>query len=481
MTILIVEDEMAILSNLKHIVSKKIEGVDFVLDVSDGADAINIIHNKKIDILITDICLGNIDGIEVATALREVNKNAGIIFISAYDDKEYLKTAISLGVFRYIEKPIDMPEFIEAVHSLINHVKATRDDSYDKAGVCDALFMNQSTQLRVLNHDFNFYMGVFKFFGREIHIADVISLISENIFDVEYDVKFLKENVYIIVFYGEKILGIDIAALYNRLVDAFMKKNKVMFVGTQNILTPLEFNDEYNKQIFCLQQAFYGDYGLIENEMPYLLKENTKDYLAKYNNLISTSYQQIEEYIMHVCLELKEGRNLPSKSVCYLFRQFVSVTYFNVLKYNSLDISLEKIISLIEDNYGNFDDIYQYTMDVIKQLCEGFDSDTIDKTIKKYILNNYSDADLSLGMMADSLHFSVSWMCIQFKKITGMTINEYISKVRLEKSMPLLLNSKYSAENVAHMVGFNDLNYFSKFFKKRTGMSISEYRKQNMN
>lgn len=96
-------------------------------------------------------------------------------------------------------------------------------------------------------------------------------------------------------------------------------------------------------------------------------------------------------------------------------------------------------------------------------------------TIKEYIKINYSNPELHLNMIADALGINLQHMCFLFKKYTNTTIGEYILKTRMDAAKKLLDNSVHNVTEVSLLVGFNDISYFSKCFKKYYGISPKRY------
>jgi two-component system response regulator YesN len=116
-----------------------------------------------------------------------------------------------------------------------------------------------------------------------------------------------------------------------------------------------------------------------------------------------------------------------------------------------------------------------YTEKYFKTLEERNSGNRIINIVKNYIKENYYDEALSISKISDSIHFAPTYLCSLFKEKTGKTINQCITEIRIEKSKELLLNTKHKISDVSAMVGLRDQGYFTKIFRKTTGMTPSQY------
>lgn len=107
------------------------------------------------------------------------------------------------------------------------------------------------------------------------------------------------------------------------------------------------------------------------------------------------------------------------------------------------------------------------------------DSSTINK-IYKYIHTYYSDDSLSINKISEYTHFAPTYACSLFKDKTGKTINQYITEYRIEKSKILLRDMKLNVSDIGSMIGYSNTGYFTKLFKKITGVTPSEFRERSV-
>ena len=123
---IIVEDEKVIREGLKKHVPWARLGIDEVYDASRAEDAIELCEKMKPDIIVSDIRMPGMDGIELCRKLREKYEKCKIIFVTGFSDKEYLKAAISLQAVSYVEKPVNIKEISSALENAVEQIKKSR-------------------------------------------------------------------------------------------------------------------------------------------------------------------------------------------------------------------------------------------------------------------------------------------------------------------------------------------------------------------
>jgi len=149
-----------------------------------------------------------------------------------------------------------------------------------------------------------------------------------------------------------------------------------------------------------------------------------------------------------------------------------------VAELGSSKLKLFKKIDLAY-NIKELEAIMQQFLQDLKSILPGADqqhSHTLQQ-IYTYVHDNYAN-DISLSEMADTLHLNYSYLSSYFKQRTRENLTSYINRVRTDKAKELLLDHRLSVSEISRLTGFSDHNYFSKVFKKMTGMTPVEYRNQ---
>lgn len=147
-TILYVEDNRALRVNASKLLSKIFDTVNVA---SDGAEGLDFFQKEKPDIVITDIKMPNMDGLELARHIKKIDTNAKVIVMSAFDDSEYLYSAIELGVFRYLKKPVNVNALSEVLLATIKEIKSERDAQIFNSHL-HSIFNYQSSMILMMDN-----------------------------------------------------------------------------------------------------------------------------------------------------------------------------------------------------------------------------------------------------------------------------------------------------------------------------------------
>ena len=138
MILLLVDDEFHVRKKLLHKIDWEALGIDTLLEAEDGESGYETAKRRKIDILISDIRMPRMDGIEMAEKIRELYPDCVILFLSGYSDKEYLRSAISLHALSYIDKPVSPEQVVSAVREAVDYCNNMQNSTVFAAKIKEA-------------------------------------------------------------------------------------------------------------------------------------------------------------------------------------------------------------------------------------------------------------------------------------------------------------------------------------------------------
>lgn len=138
MILLLVDDEFHVRKKLLHKIDWEALGIDTLLEAEDGESGYETAKRRKIDILISDIRMPRMDGIEMAGKIRELYPDCVILFLSGYSDKEYLRSAISLHALSYIDKPVSPEQVVSAVREAVDYCNNMQNSTVFAAKIKEA-------------------------------------------------------------------------------------------------------------------------------------------------------------------------------------------------------------------------------------------------------------------------------------------------------------------------------------------------------
>ena len=176
------------------------------------------------------------------------------------------------------------------------------------------------------------------------------------------------------------------------------------------------------------------------------------------NDIKNTCFQLCLELYREAERQVSYQRDETEKDEPYLWEKIFQIETLNELK-NFFDMEIEKIAKAVESNQGFSKAIFR---------------------VRKIIEGHYMETDLSTKSLAEQVFLTTTYLSSLFSKETGMTISEYITRVRIEQSMMLLKDNQMKLAEIAQKVGYSDANYYTKAFRKVTGRTPSDYRERQI-
>ncbi len=532
--ILIADDEKWIRAIIKDVIYSSSDK-DFIIsgEASDGQEALDLVLASQPDILLTDIRMPELDGLELMKDAKKINPDLKIIFISGYDEFEYAQRALKFGAFDYLLKPIEEAYLLEVLSRAKEVIYKEREKQ-------------ASDQLLKIQHEAGFNLL------RENFLSDILNGVSLTIDEYKKQSKHLGIVLDKPVF-GVMTISIDdyraktadltkpqkfslVSALktsLNRIAKKYLKGYclcKVSEDSEINILfnTDTYLTKEYITDVFnIIQKLMRRHFNVscsagISSQQPGINKISALYAEAvqaiKYKMIYGLGCVMFFEDIQNIkvreitlsrdlsqeiSLNL-ELRNLQNASLILdnifiqldTYKDSTPVLIKNTLWKFLLDIisKLECKVS-IENNLYGFDqnsvyeefkslETLQETKAYFKNLFKNIINNHVQKgsgsinaveSAKKFIAVNYYK-DISLELMANYVYLNPSYFSELFKKETGQNFIEYLTNVRINQAKELLKNTGLKSYEVCEAVGYTDSKYFSKLFKKIVGVNPSEYK-----
>lgn len=511
--VLVVDDEYFAREGMKRTIDWDTLGCTLCGEADNGVVGVELARNLKPDIIITDIKMPGMDGIEMANTIKEFLPDCKFIIITGYDEFEYAQRAIRLKAVDFILKPIDDKELLNGVlnaSEMVRNSKLQRDAIIEKL-LLDCMrgkFLDRLSMLEVLkNNNIAFESVIIANMENDDYESIIEAGNQEKIYtqnrmirDIVY--KIFNDEIYVVECHQDKLaLVIDgnkigfIEKLNEKiclLKDEIRKRaNITLTVGISNVNEIGSITKAYNESKEALKYKLYVG----------------KDKIINYKDVVKESREYevgFKKYKTDIILSLKakDKRNVELK---------LKQLYFEKLKAYKAEettirqISIELVLAginiikdyniVLEGAFGEAFNVYKkaaklntidelYTMvyscfikmiDELKELTIEAEESGLDKAVK-YINENFSK-EISLSDVAKHSYLSESYLSRRMKKVLGIGFAEYITKLRIEKSLELLKNPNAKIMDVAIKVGYQDYRYFSQIFKKYTGYSPSEFNK----
>ena len=507
--ILIVDDESYTREGILDTMPWEDLSITEVKEAFDGLNALEILDNYEPDIILTDVRMPRLNGIELSFKARELYPNCSIIFMSGYSDKEYLKSAIHLKAISYIEKPIDLYELENSLKTAVSEVQKSKIlyKNIKNNIVLDLINSKSNTEIDVLLSS-HYNLDTYITLKDRSFVIVFLNLI--NTFDLDKNL-FISDLEKIINMYNIKPL-ISFINKKQIILNLFLPKNDNSFINNNEFSSLLySINDYINKftpLYICIGNVVNSIYN-IKSSYKNLCKVVNSTFFYNYNSIIyfdkfiestyildDTIYDKFENSLSN---EDKDGlislinnltceiKGFPNTSISYVkdiyYKLLLKLINFSKDRKIDLSNSLDSN-NFFEDilQFNNIFDINYYLLDKINDLFNILDernkNDKPILNILKFIHENYSNVNLSLEEISKNIFLTPAHICVIFKDYTNTTVNKYITEYRLDKAKKLLKDPSIKMNEIASRVGYRDGNYFAKTFKKETGYSPSEYRRK---
>ena len=525
--VIIVDDEAIVRLTLQTILDWELSGFQIVGAYANGKQALRYIQeHQQVDLVITDINMPIMNGLELIEVIKEMGIATEILVISAYDDYELVRKAFKLGVNDYILKP-------EINHDSMQLLLSTIASRFHKNNSPKGLKTEEHYQEQCLSALLFDEVG-----------GDSISVEQECIILENYVVCFImvEDNKRILERFGQN--------LQDSLVIPFEETVKQVMLETKNYYLMSRRPDEY-VLIFNNLSSEFEDTPMNEYLEPLLnrIRLQLKSFLNISVTMTISSFGEKQECLRNLFDEVNaymvlrspfgKGAILFSSVMKSLKTRYDEHNYINNKKLldmmlarnrSGVDLFLEDISRQAKDfmsctndikNAANFylilicevgiylndiqDDLLNvfrknmnyyerllrfeqvkemdifmknwvyWLMDYMSYKNNRVESNVIEKA-KKYIFNNYKNPDISIKELSQFLGFSEKHFSATFAKDVGETFTDYLTRMRIDHAKELMIGSNMKIYEICAEIGYNNVEHFSRVFKKSTGFSPREYR-----
>ncbi len=535
--VLISDDEIKIIQLIRYLVRWEDFDMEIVGTANDGIKALDFILSEKPDIVITDIRMPSIDGIQLIQKTLEQDLHPFFIIISGYREFEYAQKAISLGVEDYLLKPLRKKELESVLLKIRNKHQSLQQLAQKENQLLSALSENQE---RVKNNLLTELL---------VKKNPLLSTMDASALEQEYRCRFaspITELLVLHLFSG----SVENTAANNEMRGFLLPKLEKELKSRLSPLCTEFLSVQYKENVICLMnrdpeaedritsallklkisvlgyQSIYPDMriaaGLSSVSIPlenfdssleearlalldrfnrydqFLLTHHASGYAADLASSLITAQDQkelircielvdipgfkkkLEEIRRHMLPYLSDGGLVYS---CY--SKLAEIFLFGINSYEAADFSSEISADCLLgafDHLFTFDAVYQWFSDfcekILIQYAEGrrtLENKPI-RMAKQYIMEHYNET-ITLEIVSREIGFNPAYFSTVFLKSTGQHFMDYLKEVRISNAKTMLLNTSKSVAEIASAVGYSDLKYFSRLFRKMTHLTPSEYRK----
>ncbi len=505
--ILIADDEKLEREAIKAILNKGIDFVVMIHEAVNGREAIVKAKSVNPDIIFLDIKMPGIDGLEAAWEIRKFLPEVSIVFLTAFNQFEYAQEAIQIGVDFFIIKPASEAQVIEVTSNLLakteerQNIRSREEDNKLKlARVKDYLETEFVYNLVIRGMDrakFDNYLTIL-----DVTFLEGVAGIASIQFDTypiavssDYHKQILRKRVSGII---KKVLG-DLG--FNVFVNLELTSIYFILIRPEHVnVDPGRLNwDEISKRIAAEVKKSFSVEILIgfgevfsgpEDSIASIIaakddlgqSSSTTQFISLEINLEEALTRGNRSEVMMVFQKIRESLSLSSLSFeqikQYILELGTVIRHYSVHQFPEgieqpelTELKSSRDPNTLMDEFKLFLNALLYQRSMVKK-------DSYSPAIEAacaYLEKNFM-SDITLEEAAGEAGLSSFYFSKLFKKVKNITFIEYLTSLRIEEAKKLLKETNMSIREVSENIGYGDQNYFTRVFKKVTGMSPSVYR-----
>ena len=521
--VLLVDDEPMILKGMEEGIPWNKYGFEVAGIASNGKEAWEIIQNDRPDVLISDIRMPFMNGLELVKLLRENYIKMKVILVSGYDEFEYAQEAIRYGVSEYLLKPLSMPQVEELLINVHREITKEIEEKKNKAylqnmfkenlpilrerffiEVIEGKIEEESIEGRLKNLKIDF-----KFNNCAVAVLQIKNNKADSdmdFFSVSKIIQDVFENFapYILFKYLENIV------LIVNLEDKNLMQNFLKCLNEANMVSK-RFADlsfycgvgNFAPDIMSISMSYKNavtalEYSVVSDDEPVIYIQDIDNIVYDHNPLLCEQYLKelivsiklsdkrlIRHEVESLFLEMDRGNfNIEEYQtkiieMCFEILRVARQYSLSDKRFSSARMLMSEIFSIrtgeqlkewmLEYTTGLSDAVNKKRLDI---------NDLLAQKAKDYIDDNFRDSNISVETLCDYLHISPSHFSNIFKKIHGINFINYLTNKRIDEAVYLLKTTDLKTKVISEMVGYPESNYFSYVFKKATNISPANFRKK---
>lgn len=524
---LIIDDEVQIRKGLRMKVDWELEGFTVVAEASNGQEGLDKLMQHKIDIVISDVKMPIMDGIEFAKRCKTEYSHVKIIILSGYSDFDYAKSSLQAGVKDYLLKPVAPDELREALQKLHKEIEAERKEKVESEKL-HRLVHNQLEETRQ-----NYLLSLVKegMWQADNVLERMQQLKLDDFADPQVTVQFLTVENRLSNSYDQA--GVERWSDFKNMCVAYAAetegsfafydgsyKNMMQFIKTvkQRIITQetpfikelqlkikkqlgletvvgigkvvtghAEFKNGYISSLLAWSQSHTGSTSqIVEAED----SNDVFDFTGEFEKKLTNSVENIDikSFNRHIDESL-QGFSQSMMSFSFTSNKVLFLLGSVADKYDIRSKDVQQAIWSCQQSIWEFTSqsrvieqlrrIGKLIIEKISEVRFSSSGAEIVENVRKYIDIHYAD-QISLSNLSELFHINNAYLSEIFKLHVGKNFSDYLNQLRMENASNFLRDDQLKIIDIAHLVGFSNSGYFSTVFKKYYGQTPAEFRSKAM-
>ncbi len=504
MRIAIVEDEVRIREGLYKLLGKLGDEYEIAGEAANGLDGLELCRKEKPDLVITDVQMPNMDGLQMLQAIYDEGLDIKAIVLSAYSEFEYARTAMKLGVTEYLLKPVNIGDFSKALESIRHQIEEDKRKKPVAVGTLDQVMRDvlggrMSSDEEVINYlnrnygitkDRNFvvlcdYLGSQyekQFKKEQKELSSALSLyegIDYIILDTEY-----RKSLIAVVYKYKSAADFERWIQYQLLhklggssAMGFMECHGLSGLGSciGDLFPFMDWNISFEEDVLIS----YPKITKVQTALcvyPQELEAGMKTAICANDHAREKELMEEFQDTFH------DGKVYDPKEIKECFVRFIwSIIEIAKDVGNTAvgDLQQQKLLDSIMNAKlkSELSSVCDSILEMLKVKETESDAETLTVRRAKSMIHEFYHTGITLDEIAERLGITPEYLGTQFHKETGENFSTYIRNYRIGKAKELLVGTGMKLYEIAERVGYSDPKYFSKVFRDVTGKLPAEYRK----
>lgn len=529
--VLIADDENKVCQLIQALVDWEALDMQVAAAAENGLEAMELIRKHHPDIVITDIRMPGYDGLELVRMGKEYEPRMEFVIISGYRHFEYAQSAIQYGVNAYLLKPIRRQELMETLGRLGEKFRE-KTDQLSREEQVQRILKNDEAALRQsflteliyrrnkellswplerVNEEYHYHLspgllltGILKLDGSICHESGSLAFMAEKARSVlnqlfcdcteEYELAPEGSFFYLFFNYRED-QGLEI----RRQLKVFLDEMRVQSGILQDLAVTLsvghacaclkELGVSLKHARLLMEERLIGGTGrLYEGELPAGEPFTDSELFGEFNMRMSQALETLEVFpVREAMLQLKTrmlaAKGVTGHEILQMTKEVCNLYLFFMKNYRiRIEEDFLERFQEAADSCASGSELFDC---LIRRITASYeraarlkrqDENRPIRLVKQYIAEHYREA-LTLEEVSSVAQLSPAYLSTVFKKDTGMTFLEYLSRVRMDMAKQLLKETSDTVASICEQVGYSDVRYFTKSFTKYSGLKPNEYRK----
>ncbi|MBQ3089068.1 MAG: response regulator transcription factor [Oscillospiraceae bacterium] len=523
--VLLVDDEAEIRQGICRTVDWEAMGFDLCGEAANGQDALELAEQLRPDVLLTDIKMPYMDGLELCRQIRKMLPACKLVVFSGFSDFEFARTAMALDVSEYVLKPVtaaELRQVMERIHRQIDHERRMRSDMellrrrYEESlpalrqlfitQVLDGRCTEEEIRTRAARYELVlprascWATALVQISGTEEQSRDEVLRLPVKALLEE---RFRMEGCQILVSLYDRWVAVlanfpsekDVYPLLGELdrlislCSSYLDLTVTVGVGLVCRNPAQLYRSTDSARAALSYRALVGEGRTIyigdmepDRTIPLTLGEDDQHRLMAAIKLGSRE-QVVKE--VHGLME-RIGKHRMSLSQCKLYFLELITCLLKLARDSKVD--LETAFGAGFDgsvdigDFGSLEEAEKWWIQRCLGLWRVLSKQRTDSAwriverARSYVQSHYADYELGVEVVSSHLHLSNAYFSTLFKRETGVSFTQYVTEIRMDRAARLLLESDDKTYQIAEQTGYLDPNYFSYVFKKHFGCTPSRYR-----